>query len=250
MVPCHKRKNEVDPDRLWLDRSLHIICTPNQRFLERLLLNDFTQIKPRHKKLIVHRVVQRDISVFDAIESIVADGTLTGQAASQATEYRQFIDDLKSRDINRIAPQIARRLGLDVKIVGVHVATLLVRVDEPEKEEVIAGIADLILPSSEVPPEEVHSIQFLTMHGSKGLTKKNVVIPGLEASWLPGNSQADGLSEKRRLFYVALTRATDRVLITFPMNRGRNDSLNFQISGRGQRSAFIIEAGLTDTYHD
>jgi superfamily I DNA/RNA helicase len=86
------------------------------------------------------------------------------------------------------------------------------------------------------------------MHGSKGLTKRIVVIPGLEEACLPGEAAGDELAEKRRLFFVALSRATDRVLLTFPHNRGGNDSLNFDMPGRGTASPFIAQAGLAAVF--
>ncbi len=46
LIPCVKRKSVVDPQRMWLERVLNLLCTPNQRFIERLLLNEYDQIKP------------------------------------------------------------------------------------------------------------------------------------------------------------------------------------------------------------
>ena len=88
------------------------------------------------------------------------------------------------------------------------------------------------------------------MHGSKGLTKRTVVLPGLEQAWLPGGASGEDLAERQRLFYVAITRATDRILITFPRTRARNDSLNFDAPGRGEASTFVTDAGLECVYHE
>jgi superfamily I DNA/RNA helicase len=158
--------------------------------------------------------------------------------------------DIYSQDAHRIAPHIASQLSLDTNIVEEHLVAMLARVGESEQEDIITEYCNLLLPGSTPPAEDPRSILFLTMHGSKGLTKKNVVIPGLEAAWLPGDSQGADLGERRRLFYVAITRATDSVVITFPHNRGRNDSLNFNVPGRGNPSPFITEAGLRIVYHD
>ncbi|MEM9088954.1 MAG: 3'-5' exonuclease [Cyanobacteria bacterium P01_F01_bin.53] len=54
------------------------------------------------------------------------------------------------------------------------------------------------------------SVKLLTMHSSKGLEFEAVCIPGI--GYLP-NSHGDKESEMR-LFYVAMTRATDRLLLT------------------------------------
>jgi len=88
------------------------------------------------------------------------------------------------------------------------------------------------------------------MHGSKGLTRKTVVMPGLEDAWLPGPAESEDLKEKQRLFYVALTRATDEVLVTFPRTRSRGDPLNYAAPGRGQASRFLAQCGITSQYQD
>jgi DNA helicase-2/ATP-dependent DNA helicase PcrA len=249
LVPCARRKGELLPERLWLERILHLICRPNQRFLQRLLLNEYKQIKPRHKQSLIQRVVQRDITPVLALQSLITDGDLTGQAAIQSRDFCQFMEDINSKAPEKVAPHIASRFGTEVQLVANHLAAMIERLNEPELEELITQYADLLLPQSVQPAEDPRSILFLTMHGAKGLTKKNVVIPGLEAAWLPSTAQGAELDEQRRLFYVAITRATDRVLITFPLNRAKKDSLNFNRPGRGVISPFVAQAGLGEEYH-
>jgi superfamily I DNA/RNA helicase len=85
------------------------------------------------------------------------------------------------------------------------------------------------------------------MHGSKGLTKKTVVLPGLEDAWLPGSND-DNFAEKQRLFYVAITRATDEVLITVPRSRARGDPLHYDAPGRNEVSRFVTDSEITVQY--
>jgi superfamily I DNA/RNA helicase len=86
------------------------------------------------------------------------------------------------------------------------------------------------------------------MHGSKGLTKNTVVVPGLEEACLPGDAAAEDLPERQRLFFVAVSRSAGNLLLTFPHNRGGKDSLNFEMPGRGVASSFIASAGLVASY--
>ncbi|GAG53184.1 unnamed protein product, partial [marine sediment metagenome] len=97
--------------------------------------------------------------------------------------------------------------------------------------------------------ESPKQILFLTMHGAKGLTRRYVFMPGLERAWLPGDASGVSLEEKRRLFYVALTRATDGVAITYPASRARGDALNYDTPGRGEGCPFVADAGLSFAYH-
>lgn len=109
--------------------------------------------------------------------------------------------------------------------------------NEGDSDDLLATISDVLLPDTASQPEDPRAILFLTMHGSKGLTKRTVVIPGLEEAPLPGEATGTELAEKMRLFFVALSRSTDRLLLTFPHNRGGNDSLNFEMVGRRRRKS-------------
>jgi len=248
-IPCGKRKPALHALRLWLQRVLELVCHPRQRFLERLILEGYDAIKPRHKREMVNLILQHDISPADALDILIADGILTRLAASQASAFCALCHALASQDPRLIAERISGPLGLDVHQLGQRIETFLQCLGEPEQEEAIDRLCDELIPDSVQPPEDPRAILFLTMHGSKGLTKNTVVTPGLEEAWLPGNAKDSDLEEKRRLFYVALTRATDRVLITYPRQRGRGDPLNYDTPGRGKICSFVGKCGVACLYH-
>jgi DNA helicase-2/ATP-dependent DNA helicase PcrA len=65
-------------------------------------------------------------------------------------------------------------------------------------------------------------VSLMTMHAAKGLEFPAVFVVGLEEDLLPHkNSAADpkALCEERRLFYVALTRAKQRLYLTYCLER-------------------------------
>ena len=59
----------------------------------------------------------------------------------------------------------------------------------------------------------------MTIHASKGLEFNNVFITGLEDGLFPHERSGDTLpedqEEERRLFYVALTRAKEKLFLSF-----------------------------------
>jgi len=68
--------------------------------------------------------------------------------------------------------------------------------------------------------EKVSSVKLMTVHASKGLEFKYVFITGLEDGLFPHdkqNTHADewDREEERRLFYVALTRAKEKLFLSF-----------------------------------
>jgi len=67
-------------------------------------------------------------------------------------------------------------------------------------------------------------VNMMTMHGSKGLEFDVVFLPGWEEGLFPHQKSIEekgqnGLEEERRLAYVGITRAKNRALISFAMNR-------------------------------
>jgi len=64
----------------------------------------------------------------------------------------------------------------------------------------------------------------MTIHMAKGLEFKNVYIVGMEEDLFPSqmmlNSRAD-LEEERRLFYVGITRAKEKLFLSYALTRYR-----------------------------
>ena len=75
----------------------------------------------------------------------------------------------------------------------------------------------------------------MTLHAAKGLEFNTVVIAGLEEGLLPsGQSQhsLESIEEERRLFYVGITRAKDRLLLSHAHSRHRYGSIDDQSPSR------------------
>jgi len=91
-------------------------------------------------------------------------------------------------------------------------------------------------------------VSLLTMHAAKGLEFPVVFVVGLEDglvpfSWGDGGAENDGdRAEERRLFYVAMTRAKDRLFLTSAMQRSWHGKLRVLPPSRFLRD---IAQGLT-----
>ncbi len=88
-------------------------------------------------------------------------------------------------------------------------------------EEYMADIA-LLTDSDKEDPNDNDKVTMMTIHASKGLEFKNVYIVGLEENLFPSqlslNSRQE-LEEERRLFYVAITRAMNKLTLSFATSR-------------------------------
>ncbi len=83
-------------------------------------------------------------------------------------------------------------------------------------------------------------ISLMTVHAAKGLEFPVVFVVGVEEELLPHKNSIElgeaGIAEERRLFYVALTRAKERLFLTYALDR----SSRFGTSSR-RPSRFLSE---------
>ncbi|GIW64977.1 MAG: hypothetical protein KatS3mg092_0910 [Patescibacteria group bacterium] len=75
----------------------------------------------------------------------------------------------------------------------------------------------------------------MTLHQAKGLEFKIVFIVGVEEGILPHSRSVDdlySLEEERRLFYVGITRAKEKLYITYSKRRFMFGMSNYSIKSR------------------
>jgi len=163
------------------------------------------------------------------VSAVTIDGGLvahhqTRRDRSPRPDERQdgerVLEDLRS--LCRAAQAFAEQVGSGASLTGFL--------------EHVAGLHAQELPSGEDP-----RITVSTIHRAKGTEARLVVLLGCEERLLPSwraleSADPNALEEERRLFYVAVTRAKDRLVLTRCHVRGgrRTDG----------PSRFLAEAGL------
>ncbi len=77
-------------------------------------------------------------------------------------------------------------------------------------------------------------VQMMTFHSAKGLEFNTIILPGLEDGIIPSTPSINdsNVEEERRLFYVGLTRACKRLLLTHCKIRNTYGQTNVQIRSR------------------
>jgi DNA helicase II / ATP-dependent DNA helicase PcrA len=78
-------------------------------------------------------------------------------------------------------------------------------------------------------------VSLMTIHGSKGLEFPCVFVVGLEEDLLPHKNSItspQGLAEERRLFYVAITRAKEKLFLSYARERSAGFQKNSRIKSR------------------
>ncbi|MFA7666758.1 MAG: UvrD-helicase domain-containing protein [Burkholderiaceae bacterium] len=83
--------------------------------------------------------------------------------------------------------------------------------------------------------EGADAVQLMTVHSAKGLEFDAVFITGLEEGLFPHENAAtevDGLEEERRLMYVAITRARQRLYLSFAQSRMLHGQTRYNLRSR------------------
>ena len=103
-----------------------------------------------------------------------------------------------------------------------------------------------LLASGDTVVGDEDGVTLMTLHTAKGLEWPVVVLTGLEHGLFPlarAEEQADGLEEERRLCYVGLTRAKDKLYLTWARARRRGGELRPGIPSRFLRA---LPPGILD----
>ncbi len=104
------------------------------------------------------------------------------------------------------------------------------QVDEVTGEQITVNLAKfmedvaLLTDQDEKEDESADYVTLMTIHSAKGLEFPYVYIVGLEENLFPGIqslSTREDLEEERRLFYVALTRAETKLILSYAESRYR-----------------------------
>jgi DNA helicase-2/ATP-dependent DNA helicase PcrA len=125
----------------------------------------------------------------------------------EQAKYRSYIDDGTDEGQDRWANVLEFR----------SVATLA---DDMALNEFLEQVA--LVSEQDNLDETQNAPTLLTLHAAKGLEFRVVFITGLEEGILPHSRSMDDmeeLAEERRLFYVGLTRAKDRVYLLHTFRR-------------------------------
>lgn len=127
-----------------------------------------------------------------------------------------YVDALKAE---KNYESMARIENLEELLSGIK------QYEDSNENASLVGFLENIMLDSEAESEEFdgQQLSLMTVHGSKGLEYPYVFVVGVEENVFPSyRSLEEGdetIEEERRLFYVAMTRAMQKLYITFAQGR-------------------------------
>jgi DNA helicase-2/ATP-dependent DNA helicase PcrA len=162
------------------------------------------------------------------------------QFADLIKSYKLMVE-VEQKDAYEVASHVAKTSGLvrelyeDKTVEGLaryqNVQELLNAikqfVDSEENEDkslstFLQSVSLLTNADTTEDPNDKDKVTLMTVHSAKGLEFKHVFLVGMEEDLFPSQmmlqSQAD-LEEERRLFYVAITRAEKKLMISYAESR-------------------------------
>ena len=190
----------------------------------------------------VERAISNRSELFDVLKD-AADLPIRGKQSDALQTFYKLINKYNELSGKLSANELSRAL---IEETGIH--SYFKRSNDPDDVERWANVNELLnsidsfcqkLPESSLSDflEEVsllsdidhwndseNRVTLMTAHSSKGLEFPVVFIAGLDDGLFPIYSSIENkenLEEERRLFYVAMTRAQDRVYLLYATNRRR-----------------------------
>ena len=120
-----------------------------------------------------------------------------------------------------------------------------IRCHKGEKEPSVADFlqeVSLLSGEDDSQADENGAVTLMTVHLAKGLEFNDVFVTGLEENLFPiGRDNEEDLEEERRLCYVAMTRAREKLYLTYAATRRKFGQLQDNLPSR-----FLFESGLLD----
>ncbi len=202
----------------------------DEKFMEAAFLKHPKLTKEGAKFLyefyILFKALKRTSTPYRAVELITKSGLFATIVEQIAKKRAQLKDgSVEEKLFQNAKEKISAKL------------TLLKEISKSYKE-IESFYNAMVLGGSEV--SEGSGVNLLTVHASKGLEFKDVYVIDLAEGRFPNStlvSKGGSIEEERRLFYVAVTRAKDRLFLSFSKyDSARKNSY--------EPSRFLKEAGL------
>jgi DNA helicase-2/ATP-dependent DNA helicase PcrA len=206
---------------------------------------------------LLDRAAGDDTSLWDAVRAVVDDPATAPRSRRALVGFRDLLDDFSARagesSTLDLLERIIGKTGYMEMLTTEGTEEAHTRIDNlrelltaaaesGERGETIRDFLDnAALVSDQDQYDEQAPVTMMTLHTAKGLEFPVVFIMGMEDGLFPHSrsiSENRSLEEERRLFYVGMTRAEERLYLTWSRYRRTFGAMDPMIS---EPSRFLRE---------
>jgi len=216
---------------------LSVIANPSDNIRLRRIINvPKRQIGDTTCDTIASLAASKGVTMFEIAEHAFMYPELS-RSSPKLKDFTQIIRELQEYAACHTVPEIVTEVVARVKY-----KEMLIDMDEIDKVELVTELTSSAVMYNDTTPEptlngfledialvsdtdnydeNTDAVTLMTVHSAKGLEFPVVFLPGFEEGVFPSQmSMAEGnIEEERRLAYVAVTRAKQRLYITYTQSR-------------------------------
>ncbi len=194
-------------------------------------------------------------SIYEAMKNVENISQIQSKAKAIIGEFVKWLEttkekiQIKNESHNALITfidesgiiQMYEEIGTDDAYDRIeNIETLLSDIYDFLKENPDSGVEDYVQQISLISDIDEknlsdNQVKLMTLHSAKGMEFPVVFIVGLEQGLFPlvrNRSNQDDEDEERRLFYVGLTRAMEKVFLSYAKNRQRFGMDSYQVPSK------------------
>jgi superfamily I DNA/RNA helicase len=188
------------------------------------LVSQFPILDRKYRKDIRLILENYNDTLIKILNKVANDNNWQKRQEESLSTVSNIVENFNSNNEDLIMTGLSK---LDLKISPTVINSLLASDEDLSARERTKMALETDDNEEQESTDNDEPIEVMTMHSSKGLSKQLVIIPAFDEKLLPGDDEGERLAERHRLVYVAVTRAKEQVLITFPNTRAKGDPLNY-----------------------
>ncbi|MEM6580746.1 MAG: DNA helicase II [Pseudomonadota bacterium] len=198
---------------------------------------------------------ERDVTLWQGIALVCEEKLLPGRAIGALTAFTGLINELDSGSDEMLLEELVDHVIRGAGLIDFH------KQEKGEKgqarvenlEELVSAAKQFVAEDDALSPlqqfldnaaldagdaqadEHEDSVQLMTLHSAKGLEFPLVIMAGVEENLFPHRMSVEEpgrLEEERRLCYVGITRAMEKLIITYAESRRMHGSETFNTPSR------------------